>query len=153
FHEWVSEGEINYATLFPAMRALWKDALGWGALNVLVWLILGGNFALSWHSPALVWWFLRPVWALTALGWFTVNLYFWPCYFRMPSPQVGSALRRSARFALAHPGVAVGGALVALVLLVFSVVLTFFLVVAWMSWVGLLAEYAVETATAHQSTD
>jgi len=142
----VSEGEVNYATIRPFAGRLWKAALRWGALNLLVWGVLLGNFLLSWDAPEAGWWFLRAVWAVMSLLWAALNLYFWPLYLRGSSPGVFDALRAAARLTLQHPGLMLGAAALTGALLVFSTVVTFFLVVAWMSWAALLAEYAVRTA-------
>ncbi len=145
-YDLVSEGEVNYATIRPLAGRLWWAALRWGALNLLVWGILLGNFLLSRDAPQAGWWFLRAVWAVMALLWAALNLYFWPLYLRSAQPSVAGGVRAAARFLLLHPGLGFGAAALAAALLVFSAVLTFFLVVVWMSWAALLAEYAVRAA-------
>ncbi len=145
-YDLVSEGEVNYATIRPFAGRLWQAALRWGALNLLVWGILLGNFLLSWNAPEAGWWFLRAAWAVMALLWAALNLYFWPLYLRSAAPGVLDALRSAARLLLLHPGLMLGAAALAGVLLVFSTVLTFFLLMMWMSWAALLSEYAVRAA-------
>ncbi len=142
-HETAEEGDVNYAALLPALRRLWAPALRWGGVNFLVWGVLTANFLLSAGASGYIWWLLRIVWGTMGLFWGMLNLYFWPLFFDMRHPSVWLTLRRSAVFALTRPGLAWGIFLLTLLLLVFSTFLTFFLVVAWMSWAGLMAEYAV----------
>ena len=143
-HELVSEGDFNYATIWALAKHLWRASLRWGALNFVVWGILIGNILLSAHVEGEIWWILRAVWAVMAALWWSLNLYFWPLYFDMEHPAVMLALRRSAVFLFTRPALTLGGALLAALLLIFSTLLTFFLVVAWMGWSALLAEYAVQ---------
>ena len=142
-HDLVSEGDLNYATIWRLVRRLWPASLRWGALNFVVWGILGGNMLLSARAEGAIWWILRAVWAVMAALWWSLNLYFWPLYFDMERPSVRHALRRGAVFLFTRPGLTLGGAFLITALLVFSTLLTFFLVVAWMSWSALLAECAV----------
>ncbi len=142
-HELAGEGDFNYATIWALAKRLWRASLRWGALNFVVWGILTGNILLSAQAEGAIWWILRAVWAVMAVLWWGLNLYFWPLFFDMQHPDVIRALRRSAVFLLTRPGLTLGGTFLITLLLVFSTLLTFFLVVAWMSWSALLAEYAV----------
>ncbi len=151
-HELVSEGDFNYATIWPLVQRLWSASLRWGAVNFVVWGILIGNLLLSAQAEGAIWWVLRSVWVIMAVLWWSVGLYFWPLFFDMQHPKVTTALRRSAVFVFTRPGLSLGGALLAALLLIFSTLLTFFLVVAWMSWSALLAEYAVRAELARLDT-
>ncbi|GAB4529491.1 MAG: hypothetical protein Fur0018_16080 [Anaerolineales bacterium] len=147
-HRLLDEDDFFYGSPLPMLAQVWRPALQWSAWNLLGWGILLGNFWLSRGLPGEMWWALRTSWAILALFWGVINLFFWPLFFDLARPSVGLAFRRSLVFVLTRPGLCLGMGAMVLGLLIFSTALTFFLVLCWMSWTLLLAEYAVRVELA-----
>lgn len=133
-----TEGEVEFRAVWRVFRALFWRAWGWGALNLLVYTLLLGNLWLSLYQSQPLWILLRPAWGMMALGWFTINLFFWAFWFQSPQPATLPILRQAAQFSLQFLGTAALLSVILLLLGVFSAAITFFLVTAWATWLALV---------------
>ena len=127
-----------------AVRRVAVPALIWGALNLAITVVVLGNF---WAYRDMVgpgWALARVTWAAVGLGWFIVNLYYWPFWIAAEEPRLWRTLRNSALFVARRPALGLGVGLLSILIFVGSLLITLPLVTAAMAWVALLGTITVE---------
>ena len=140
----VDDELVSAGDAWQALRMVTVPALLWGALNLAVALVVIGNFWAYRAEVGLVWALLRITWAAVGLGWFIVNLFYWPFWLAAEQPRWWSTLRNSAVFVLRRPVLGFGVGLLSVVIFVGSALLTLPLAAAAMTWVALLGLLAVD---------
>ena len=136
-----------------AVRRVATSALVWGTLNLAMAVVVLGNF---WAYRDMVgpgWALARVTWAAVGLGWFIVNLYFWPFWLAAEEPRLWTTLRNSTLFVARRPAFGLGVGLLSILIFVGSTLITLPLVAAAMAWVALLGTLTVdaELATQHST--
>ena len=137
----IDDDSINMSDLWQSLRLVALPALLWGALNLVVAAVVIGNFWIYRAEAGTIWAVVRVVWAGVGLGWFIVNLFYWPFWLAAEKPRLWSTLRNSAVFVVRRPAVG----LVSIAILVGSLLLTLPFVAAAMTWVALLGLLAVDS--------
>jgi hypothetical protein len=129
-----------------ALRRMFAPAWVWGALNLLIVSAVVGNFWFYQSATGWLWIGLRLVWGVIALGWFAINLFYWPFWLAQEQHSLGLTFRNSFLFLAKRPGLALTLMLISALLIVVSVVTTLPLAAALMAWLALIGVLAVEEA-------
>jgi len=129
-----------------ALRRMLGPAWVWGAINLIIIGALVGNF---WFYQSAIGWYwtaLRLLWGVIALGWFAVNLFYWPFWLAQEQRSLRITLRNSFLFLAKRPGFALTLMLISLLLIAVSVITTLPFAAALMAWLSLIGVLAVEEA-------
>lgn len=129
-----------------ALRRMFAPAWIWGALNLLIVCAVVGNFWFYQSSTGWLWTGLRLVWGMIALGWFAINLFYWPFWLAQEQHSLQLTFRNSFLFLAKRPGLALTLMLISALLIVVSVLTTLPLAAALMAWLALIGVLAVEEA-------
>jgi len=129
-----------------ALRRMFAPAWVWGALNLLIVGAVAGNFWFYQSATGWLWIGLRLVWGVIALGWFAINLFYWPFWLIQEQHSLGLTFRNSFLFLAKRPGLALTLMLMSALLIVVSVLTTLPLATALMAWLALIGVLAVEEA-------
>jgi uncharacterized membrane protein YesL len=129
-----------------ALRQMFAPAWVWGAVNLLIVGVLVGNFWLYQSATGWLWTCLRLVWGVIALGWFSVNLFYWPFWLAQEQRSLRLTLRNSFLFLAKRPGLGLTLMLISSILIAVSVITTLPLAAALMAWLSLIGVLAVQEA-------
>jgi hypothetical protein len=129
-----------------ALRGMLGPSWVWGAINLLIVGVLLGNFWLYQSATGWLWTGLRLAWGFIALGWYAINLFYWPFLLAQENRSPKLAFRNSFLFLAKQPGLALTMVLASAFLMVISVLTTLPFAVALMSWLALIGILAVEEA-------
>lgn len=129
-----------------ALRRMFAPAWIWGALNLLIVGAVVGNFWFYQSATGWLWIGLRLVWGVIALGWFSINLFYWPFWLVQEQHSLQLTFRNSFLFLAKQPGLALTIMLMSALLIVVSVLTTLPLAAALMAWLALIGVLAVEEA-------
>jgi hypothetical protein len=129
-----------------ALRRMFAPAWIWGALNLLIVAAVVGNFWFYQSATGWLWIGLRLVWGVIALGWFAINLFYWPFWLAQEQHSLQLTFRNSFLFLAKRPGLALTLMLMSALLIVVSVFTTLPLATALMAWLALIGVLAVEEA-------
>jgi uncharacterized membrane protein YesL len=139
-----------------ALRRMFAPAWVWGAINLLIVGVLVGNFWLYQSATGWLWVGLRLVWGVVALGWFAVNLFYWPFWLAQDQHSPQLTYRNSFLFLAKRPGLALTLMLISALLILLSVLITLPLGAAMMAWLALIGVLGVDEAlkpiTEHATT-
>lgn len=143
----VLDDELTHpGDVWPALRHMFLPAWKWGAVNLLVFVVLASNF---WGYRDVVgqgWVFLRVLWTFIGLGWVALNLFYWPLWLTQTDRRLVNTYRNCLVVVLRMPFFCLALTAICAVLVVGSVLLTLPLVVALMAWLALIGTLAVEEA-------
>ena len=129
-----------------ALRRMFAPAWMWGAINLLIVGAVVGNFWFYQSATGWLWIGLRLVWGVIALGWFAINLFYWPFWLAQEQHSLQLTFRNSFLFLAKRPGLAITLMLMSALLIVVSVLTTLPLATALMAWLALIGVLAVEEA-------
>src|SRR5688572_1110008 len=129
-----------------ALRRMFAPAWMWGAINLLIVGAVVGNFWFYQSATGWLWIGLRLVWGVIALGWFAINLFYWPFWLAQEQHSLQLSFRNSFLFLAKRPGLALTLMLISALLIVVSVFTTLPLATALMAWLALIVVLAVEEA-------
>ena len=143
----VSDDElISPCDGWAALRKMFLPAWKWGAVNLLLLAVLTLNFWGFRHAEGLGWASLRLLWTLVALGWFAINLFYWPLWLNQTDRRMVNTYRNCLVLLFRLPIFTLALTAMCAVLVVGGVLLTLPLVVALMAWLALIGTLAVEDA-------
>lgn len=143
----VADGEfIGPRHGLDALRRMLGPAWVWGSINLLIAGVLVGNFWFYQSATGWLWTALRLLWGVIALGWFAVNLFYWPFWLAQEQRSPQLTFRNSFLFLAKQPGLALTLVLLSAVLSVVSVLTTLPFAAALMAWLALIGVLAVEEA-------
>jgi len=137
----VDDEFVGFRDALGAIRRVALPALLWGVLNLVVAVIVIGNFWIYREEAGVVWALARVVWGGVGLGWFIVNLFYWPFWLAAEEPRLWTTLRNSSVFAIRRPTVG----LLSLAVFVVSGLLTLPFVAAAMTFSALFGLLAVDS--------
>jgi hypothetical protein len=129
-----------------ALQRMFAPAWIWGALNLLIVGAVVGNFWFYQSATGWLWIGLRLVWGTIALGWFAINLFYWPFWLAQEQRSLPLTFRNSFVFLAKRPGLALTLVLISGILIVVSVFTTLPLATVLMAWLALIGVLAVEEA-------
>ena len=136
--------ELRYG--WEALRRMFLPAWKWGALNALIAAAVVGNFWFYQNAVGWVWIALRLVWGTIALGWFAVNLFYWPFWLAQENRSLRTALRNATLFLMKEPGLGLTLVLISAIIIGASILLTLPLAALMMTWLALIGVLAVDEA-------
>ncbi len=140
----VAAGEyVDFGDGVRALREMFFPAWKWGAITVLLLVVIGGNLLFYQSAYGLQWDVLRIVWITIGLAWYALSLFYWPFWLAQADRRVSVTLRNAALFIAHRPGVALVLVVSSLIVAMASVLVTLPLVVVLMAWIALLGTVAV----------
>jgi hypothetical protein len=137
----VDDESIGLRDAVPAIRRVTAPALLWGVLNLIIAIVIIGNFWIYRDEAGAAWAFVRVVWGGVGLGWFIVNLFYWPFWLAAERPRLWTTMRNAAVFVVRRPTVG----LLSVAIIVVSALLTLPFVAAAMSFTALFGLVAVDS--------
>ena len=138
------EGMLYPMDGVQALRQTFLPSLKWGAVNFLVVSALIVNFWFFQKNEGIEWSLLRITWAVIGLGWFAVNLFYWPFWLAQRDRSLVTTLRNGMLFILKRPALSFALVLFSLALIIISVLTTLPLATVLMAWLALIGVIAVE---------
>jgi hypothetical protein len=137
---------INPRGGWTALRQMFLPAWKWGAVNLLLLAALALNFWGFRDAAGLGWALLRLLWTLISLGWFAMNLFYWPLWLSQTDRRMVNTYRNCLALLFRMPVFSLALTAMCAVLVVGGVLLTLPLVVALMAWLALIGTLAVGEA-------
>ena len=131
---------------WEALRQMFLPAWKWGAVNLLMLIVLGTNFVGYRMQTGLGWTMLRMVWGTIALAWFAMNLFYWPFWLAQSDRRLLTTYRNSALMLMKKPALGMTLMLVSALVILISVAVTLPFAAALMTWLALLGVLAVDEA-------
>lgn len=127
-----------------ALRQMAIPGLKWGAVNLLVVVVVVTNFWVYRDSVGIAWTIMRIGWGTVGLGWFAVNLFYWPFWLVQEDRSMKNTFRNSALFLARRPAVGLSIALFSALLIIVGILTTLPLAASLMSWVALIGVLTVD---------
>jgi hypothetical protein len=137
---------VNPRDGWAALRQMFLPAWKWGAANLVVLAALAFNFWSYREMAAQSWTVIRLLWTLIALGWYALNLFYWPFWLAQADRRMVNTYRNCLVLLFRMPVFSVALTAICAALVVGGVLLTLPLVVALMAWLALMGTLAVEEA-------
>jgi uncharacterized membrane protein YesL len=131
---------------WEALRQMFAPAWMWGVINLIIIGVLVGNFWLYQSAQGGFWIALRLAWGSIALGWFAVNLFYWPFWLAQEKHSPQLTFRNSLLFLAKQPSLAFTLIAISALLSIFSVLTTLPLATALTAWLALIGVLAVNEA-------
>jgi uncharacterized membrane protein YesL len=140
----VMEGDlVDFKDVIGALRQHLAASWAWGALQVIVYGVLGFNLFFYARAEGQLVLILRYAWTLLLLAWFTLNLYYWPLYLVQEDRRVATTLSNAGKMILLNPGFTLVYSLLALVLIAVSIFSGLLLGAVMMAWLALWGNLVV----------
>ena len=144
----LAEGDLVTPTdVWRTLCEMFIPAWKWGAVNILVVGVIGGNVWISRHQIGDIWIALRFLWSLGAAVWITINIPYWPLWLAESDRRLGNTLRNSFVLLLRSPGLLFSAAFLSLAVFVLSIGAVIPLVVGGMVWIACIGLFATEKIT------
>jgi len=135
---------VEPSHIWQTLRQMFLPAWKWGAANLLMALVVVGNFWAYQDAVGLPWTILRLAWGMIALGWFAANLFYWPFWLTQGDRSLRTTLRNGYLFLAKRPGFALSLVLICAGLSAVSILLTLPLAIGLMAWLALIGVLAVD---------
>jgi uncharacterized membrane protein YesL len=143
----IADGEVvGPRTAWQALRQMARPALGWGALNLVLIVVISVNFMVYGAAPGLGWAALRLAWGTLATLAFALNLFYWPFWLAQTDRRMALTWRNALLLYLKAPGFGLTLLIVCALLAAVSVLITLPLAAALMAWLALIGVTAVDAA-------
>lgn len=140
----VMEGDlIDFKDVISAVRQHLAASWVWGALQIVVYGVLGFNLFFYARAEGQLVLILRYAWTLLLLAWFTLNLYYWPLYLAQEDRRVATTLSNAGKMILLNPGFTLIYSLLALILVAVSIFSGLLLGAVMMVWLALWGNLVV----------
>lgn len=131
---------VNLEAFWEGFRVNLRRGFVLGVINFVVIGVNVVNLAAYWTRPDLGASVLRWLWLLILLVWLSIQLYLWPLFYEMKTPNLRGAFRNAAVMVYLNPLFTLGLWIVIVPVVFLS---TFLLAVAWILITGgLLASIA-----------
>jgi hypothetical protein len=145
----VVDGElVDFGDLWRGWRQLAGRAWVWGLAQLAVYGVLGFNFWAYGRGAGVLVLTLRYAWAILLVGWFTLNLYYWPLNLMQRDQRFGTTLSNTVKMALLNPGFTLAYGLCSAALVAVSVLSGVLLGAVLMSWLALWGTLVVRSRLA-----
>lgn len=103
----VDEEMWEFPELWQAFRTHFWQGWLWALPNLLLYIVIGVNF-LAYQNDGVAWIALRFFWIFMLVGWLTMNLFYWPFWFKADTPYWGQTVSNCWKLLLMHPAPAIG---------------------------------------------
>ena len=120
-------------------------AWGWALLNGLVTGLIVANFMLYQPASGVAWGILRTCWAAIGLGFFALNLFYWPFWLYQDDHSLWTTYRNSMLFLARDPLRGLLLTVLCLLLCVAGALLTLPFAAFLASWLALAGVLAVQS--------
>ncbi len=127
-----------------ALRAMLIPAWKWGAINLLVIMLVVGNFWLYQDFVGVPWIILRVIWGTIGLGWLAISLFYWPFWLAQADRSMRATVRNVVLFLAKRPGFGLSLVVVSAIITAASVLITIPLSTSLMVWLALIGTLAVD---------
>jgi uncharacterized membrane protein YesL len=134
---------IGFADFWRAGKETFRRAWVWAAAQILVYGVLGFNLWAYRSGAGVFVLALRYAWALLAMVWFTLNLYYWPLNLAQADQRFLTTLTNAAKMALLNLDFTLAYALCSLVFVALSVLSGVLLGAVLGIWLALWGTLAV----------
>ncbi|MBI5565753.1 MAG: hypothetical protein HY870_12735 [Chloroflexi bacterium] len=131
-----------------ALQAMFVPAWKWGALNLIISMLVVGNFWLYQNFVGALWIILRIIWGTIGLGWLAICLFYWPFWLVQDDRAVRTTLKNVLVFIAKRPGFAIALVVVSAVIAAASILITIPLGTVLMAWLALIGVLAVDAEIA-----
>ena len=88
--------------MWDAWREMFWPAWRWAVPNLLVGVVVVGNFYLYQERTGGMWVTLRLLWGMIALLWLAVNLFYWPFWMHQEDRSLRTTIANALRFLSQH---------------------------------------------------
>lgn len=125
-----------------ALRDMLIPAWKWGVLNLIILVLVVGNFWLYQDFVGAPWIILRIIWGTIGLGWLAICLFYWPFWLAQEDRAVRTTLKNVLLFIAKRPGFAISLVVFSGVIAAASILITIPLgtvLMVWLAFIGLLA--------------
>ena len=140
----VMEGDlVDFQDVIGAWRQHLAASWAWGALQVVVYGVLGFNLFFYARAEGQLVLILRYAWTLLLFAWFTLNLYYWPLYLAQEDHRLATTLSNAGKMILLNPGFTLVYSLLALILIAVSIFSGLLLGAVMMVWLALWGNLVV----------
>jgi hypothetical protein len=129
---------------WDALQRVFLPAIKWGVINLLIVVVVIGNFWAYQSNIGTGWTILRLTWGTIVLGWFAVNFFYWPFWLVQEDLSFQTTLRNGFLFIAKHPTFTLTLFLISALFIVFSVMTALPLATIMISWLALFGILAVE---------
>jgi hypothetical protein len=141
----VVEGDlIELQHGWEALRDSFVPAWKWGLPNLIIAVVVVGNFSAYHDAPGVGWAALRLVWAVVAVTWFSANLFYWPLWLAQEDRSFRTTVRNCFVYLAKQPVLAFSVVVISAILTFVSLAFTLPLAVGLMAWLALMGILAVE---------
>lgn len=140
----VAEKElVSIKDFFLELQRMILPAWKWGALNLLIVIVIIVNFWAFQDYQGLGWSLVRLAWGTIGLSWITINLFYWPFWLVQKDHSMQTTLHNSSLFLMKSPTFGLTLVLFQGLFIIGSVLLTLPMITIMMSWIALIGVLAV----------
>jgi uncharacterized membrane protein YesL len=140
----VYDGELwGIREIWQHMRELFWPAWRWALPNLLLLLVLLGNFYIYQDVSGTAWVVLRFIWAFLLILWMMFNLYYWPFWLAQEDKSMRTTYANCGRFLLLNPWPTLIITLICSLMLIVSVLTIIPLLIGAIAWLVLVGVTAV----------
>jgi uncharacterized membrane protein YesL len=134
---------VDWRAFFGAMKRLFGPAWRWGALQLVVYGVIGFN--LLYYSPAggTLIAALRAAWGIGLVVWTVLNVFYWPFFLQQEDQRLANTYRNILVLVAAQPGLVLGVTLLSVAILALAVATVIVFAFAVLPLIALLATFAV----------
>lgn len=135
--------DIALEDFWVGVRRYWRLGAIITLLNIV---IVGINLSNLWvyaRDPSTLTIFLRPIWFITVVIWFSLQFYLWPILHHMEKPTLMGAFRNAGIMVLANPFFTLGVWVVLLVLWSVSTILAAMWLLLTLSMMSIFLTFTV----------
>lgn len=139
----VDEDIIVLRIGWDTLLKMFFPAIKWGAVNFLVVIALLVNFWAYQNFTGTGWVILRLAWGTIGLGWFAVNLFYWPFWLFQEDSSMGTTIKNCFLFLAKRPLFSLTLTIISTLLIIGSVLTTLPMTAVLMSWLALIGVLAI----------
>ena len=127
-----------------AFRQTFLAAWKWGAINLIIIVVVATNFLAYQNVPGTGWAIIRTIWAVVTLVWLLLNQFYWPLWLEQENRSMRTTLSNCMVILIRYPGMTISLAIICAILIVASIVLILPLLIFLISWLTLIETVAVK---------
>lgn len=150
----IHNGEAwDWQDLVQLFRELFWPAWQWALPNLLLVMVIVGNFYAYREFTGLMWTALRLFWGVIAVVWFMLNLFYWPFWLAQADKSLKTTYQNTFRFFVLHSWTVLAVTGVAAIVMVLSVLYILPLTIGGVVLVMIVAVTAVAQSMANMKRE
>jgi len=138
------EGIVEFHHGVEAFRQTFLAAWKWGAINLIIIVVVATNFLVYQNVPGTGWAIIRTIWAVVTLVWLLLNQFYWPLWLVQENRSMRNTLSNCMVILARYPGMTISLAIICAILIAASILLILPLLIFLMSWLALIETVAVK---------